>query len=166
MCQFFSAIATRDGRLLFTDADSHEEIIYRAKLCDDDLHIRHWVRLELKPYGDNWGSLKVDETSVPSWFDTDDWHHRMIALASRVKQARDAYDVVAKQALDVYDAAMKQARDAYGAAMKQMWAAYYVAAKQAWAAYDPAAKKARAAYIATISTIEGYVHERTTWSSY
>jgi len=83
MCNFFSGILTREGKV-FADGNTngHEEIIKANKL-DDKLAVddpkRNWVRFELIPkqfYNqaiDSW-TFKVDESSTPSWLN--DQHER------------------------------------------------------------------------------------------
>jgi len=90
MCQFLSAIATRDGRLLFTECDSHEVIIQRAGLRDESLFLRHWVRIEQTIYD---RKLRVDETECPSWFDPLEWQERVTQLLAQVRPAREAFDI-------------------------------------------------------------------------
>ena len=58
MCNFFSCVATKDGRILFTEQDSHSEIIRRAGLRDDEQFMRAFVRLEIVP---PFNVVKVDE---------------------------------------------------------------------------------------------------------
>jgi len=79
MCEFFSCIATKDGKVLFTEEDSHETTIKRAKLKDDGESI---VRLEY-----DGAHLKADQQIIPEWFE-----HAYIKIERRVKKA---YAVVA-----------------------------------------------------------------------
>ena len=106
MCDFFSCIATRNGRLLFTEENSHEEIITRAKLRDTDRHLQHWIRVEVTPKGDGWGPVKVDESETPGWWIEDRAAHndRVLQLAGRVRPAWDAYEAVRRPAWDAYEA--------------------------------------------------------------
>ena len=136
MCQFFSAVATRDGRLLFCETDSHEEIIRRARLRDTDRFIRHFVRLELvNKRGGATSTLCVDETSVPAWFDVEDWQSRMTDLKAAVELAQAAYNAAMGPAQAVYDVAVGSAQ----------------------AAYNAAVGSARMAYTVTLSRHEGYL---------
>ena len=67
MCNFFSFTFHRDGRILFTEKDSHEEIIKRAGLRDGDVFLRDFVRGECKPPFD---AVTVDENgTLPAWFE-------------------------------------------------------------------------------------------------
>ena len=170
MCQFFSAIATRDGRLLFTEANHHETIIRRAKLRDTNAHVRHWVRVEVKPEGDGWGPVRVDETAVPAWWTEDAVAHeaRVLALAARVRPARAAYKAVERPAWAAYRAVRDQAWDkavqrealtAYGALLGQARAAYEAVQGQALAAYKAVQDQAWAACVSALRSIDGYVPE-------
>ena len=169
MCQFFSAVATRDGRLLFCETDSHEEIIRRARLRDTDRFIRHFVRLELvNKRGGATSTLCVDETSVPAWFDVEDWQSRMTDLKAAVELAQAAYNAAVRSAQAAYNAAVGPARMAYNAAVRSAQAAYNaamgpaqavydVAVGSAQAAYNAAVGSARMAYTVTLSRHEGYL---------
>jgi hypothetical protein len=92
MCNFFSGILTREGKVLADgNTSSHEEIIKANKL-DDKLLVddpkRNWVRFELTPkqfYNqdiDSW-TFKVDESSTPNWLND---RHERAARAYVVKQ--------------------------------------------------------------------------------
>ena len=164
MCQFFSAIVTRDLRVLFTEQDSHETIIRRAELQDNDLYLRSWVRVELQPEGNNWYPLRVDESSTPAWFDDsrDTIAERVKTIAQKVAPARAARDAAvasARAARDAAKAPARAARDAavaparavYDAAVAPARAAYDAAAAPAWAACDAAEASARAACDAAVA---------------
>ena len=79
MCNFKSAIVTRNGDIFsYDETDSHEVIITAVGFKDDGSLIasRSWVRVEFNPPKDSskitdsskW-VLKVDETSAPDWWD-------------------------------------------------------------------------------------------------
>ena len=146
MCRFFSAVATRDERLLFCETDSHEDIVSRAGLRDVDLYLRHFVRLELVT-----SQLVVDETSIPAWFDKTVWYPRVESLKNRVSGAKAAYDTALAKAEAAHDAALAPARAAYGAARVTAGAAYDAALVTTGAAYDTALAKARVAYLTAIA---------------
>ena len=95
MCNFFSGIVTRQGKVLADgNTSSHETIIKQHKL-DDKLPVddpkRKWFRFELTPkqfYNqdiDSW-TFKVDESSTPTWLN--DRHERAVR-AYVVKQYLD-----------------------------------------------------------------------------
>lgn len=82
MCNFFSAIFTRDGRLLSNSAniDHHSQLIELFKVHERPSHapVQNFVRLELTPPDDksklldlNSWQFHVDECEVPGWFDDD-----------------------------------------------------------------------------------------------
>jgi len=76
MCNFFSALVTRDGCVVWdANETSHEKLVAKAGVKDDKLVDRDFVRVELKPSGaqlfddpKTW-SFKVDEKgTLPAWF--------------------------------------------------------------------------------------------------
>ena len=150
MCNFFTAIVTKDGRVLFTKQDSHETIVERAKLKDTTLLHRTWVRVEIQPKNGSWGPVTVDEQgSLPGWYEDD-----RAAFEDKVKETAEAV-APAKAA---YNAARASAKAAYDAAVAPAEAAYHAAQASAYAAYDAALASAKAAYIDKIKTIPGYLH--------
>lgn len=104
MCKFFSCIATRDDRLLFTEEDSHNEVIQRAGLRDDRLIQRMFVRLEVLPPFER---CEVDEwQTLPGWWD--DVQHSMMdrarALAQRVNAVMEPFNQRDAEANAAYEA--------------------------------------------------------------
>jgi hypothetical protein len=85
MCNFFSAVATKDKLHAFYGVDSHEDIIELAglKRLDDKPHDIQIVRLELVPCQpmtldfENW-RFTVDQKETPDWFLPDEWRERMV----------------------------------------------------------------------------------------
>ena len=152
MCEFFSALLTRDHRVLFCEDASHETLIARAGFTDVDLHLRHWVRVEVRPDGDGWGALSVDETTTPTWYDHVEDGDRVRAVADRVRPHWAAYE-----------AARAPAKAAYEAACATAWAAYEATRATALAAYEATRATAWAAYEAAISSMDGYLHS-STWA--
>ena len=111
MCNYFSCIATQDGRLLFTEEDHHETIIHRAGLKDVSLIRRNFVRLEILPPFD---TVKVDEQgTLPAWFEEyrNSVEEKAIALALRV----DAVDAKWRPEYDAVNAKWRPERDAVDA---------------------------------------------------
>ena len=77
MCNFWTCIITRTGSIVWDKkTSSHEELIRKAKLKDDKLEDRDFVRIEISPSeGALWRKtregwlLKVDEEkTLPEWF--------------------------------------------------------------------------------------------------
>ena len=179
MCDFFSAIVTRDHRVLFTEEDSHETIIARAGLTDTLLHGRAWVRVELRPTAEGWGPLVVEETTTPGWWDTVTDGDRVRVVADRVRAAwapfvaaraagQATFETTCATAWAPYEAARAAALAPFETARAAAWAPYDAAAVAAWATYDAACVAAwatsevtRAAALATyetvIRTMDGYV---------
>ena len=138
MCEFFSAVACRDGRLLFCEDNSHEVTITRACLKDDDLHIRGFVRVERKRLPDgSWDDVRVDQTSTPGWYEADRtrWDDRVAALSERVAPLLDQYE----------------------AGRRPLWNQYEARCKPLWDQYDAGCRLLLDQYEAAISSIEGYV---------
>ena len=115
MCQFFSCLVTRDHRVLFCEDDSHEELIRRAGFNDHttDIFLRSWVRVEVVPTVAGWGSVKVDETSTPSWWNPIEDSDRVIVIAEVVRLARAAHHEAARLAQAAYVEVVRPARAAY-----------------------------------------------------
>ena len=111
MCEFFSCIVTRDGKLWFTEDDSHEVIIER-KCLRDVAHTQHFVRLEVLP---PFNSCEVDQCDTPSWFDDSrtEIESRAIDLAKRVGQARAEYEKVEQPAMAEYEKVVQPAMAEY-----------------------------------------------------
>lgn len=85
MCGFFSCIAHRDGRILFTGTDSHEYIIRVAGLTDDRVgQERDWVRLECRP-GVNGAWQHIVHDTEPVW-----WRLRAVFAWERIEQLASA----------------------------------------------------------------------------
>ena len=124
MCDFFSALLTRDHRVLFCEEASHETLIARAGFTDVDLHLRHWVRVEVRPDGDGWGALSVDETTTPTWYDPVEDGDRVRAVADRVRPHWAAYEAHCETARAAYDAICAPAVAAYEATCAPALAAY------------------------------------------
>ena len=171
MCQFFSGIAFRNGDIKFTEDDSHTTLIERVGLDDSrDLFTRGWVRFEVAPKGDGWEPVRVDETSVPGWWDADRvaFEDRVLAVATRVRPAqaehkrvtapaRAEYDRVMAPARAEYDRVRAPARAEYDRVRAPARAEYDRVTAPAWAEYVRVMAAAQAEYIATIRTIDGYV---------
>jgi len=75
MCNAFSAIITKDGRVIWqAGKDSHDELLEMAKIKDDttDGDIIKFAKIEITPDKgylfpeDKW-TLKVDENTTPRW---------------------------------------------------------------------------------------------------
>ena len=96
MCNFWSAILTRDRKVLWDrDITSHGYLIRKFKLADDKLADRDFVRIEITPNPGKLASkkksdwtLKIDEPStLPDWYANDtrgndkliwaEWKHAM-----------------------------------------------------------------------------------------
>ncbi len=157
MCEFFSCIATKDGHVLFTEQNSHETIIERAKLKDDDIAFvrayvsdtvnqRNFVRLEILP---PFTTVTVDEAgTLPDW-----WIEKATAmgkkakkLAKKVGAALAQYEAVKDAALAQYEAVEQPALAQYKAVEQPAWAQYQAVKQPAWAQYQAVKQPAWAQY--------------------
>ena len=77
MCQFFSAIALRNGDIIHDDAtDSHSDLILAFGLSDaENANCQHFVKVEFTPESpdvmdeiDKY-TLRVDENETPLWWE-------------------------------------------------------------------------------------------------
>lgn len=91
MCNFLSAIITRDGRVICDpeNTDSHKELVAANDLGPDTGE--HWIRVEFLPPSDSSDvadsstyTLKIDETLTPGWFDTEAKTAAEAALRRRI----------------------------------------------------------------------------------
>ena len=104
MCEFKSAIVTRQGNVLHHDmTDLHEDLIAYFGLRDDN-HLNHFVRVEFKPtdkkdYADlSKYSLVVDEDEVPKWFE--EFREKTISELTKIVSKYILKDVDKKIILD------------------------------------------------------------------
>ena len=90
MCNFMSAIVTRDGTVYTsTFVDSHSDLALVFGLRDDDALNPRYARVELSPQSANdwlhperWG-WSVDEP-VPEWFDESEQRRARAAMTARL----------------------------------------------------------------------------------
>jgi hypothetical protein len=163
MCEYKSLLVVRSlddtpHRILFYEDDSHEEIIRRAGLNDDDLHIQRFARVECRPPFRN---VIVDEHEVPSWYHEarPEIKARVIDLAL-VIATLDA-DYRAKRApLDADYEAKRDTLDAdYEAKRAPLYADYRAKRDTLYADYRAKRAPLDADYRAKLAQIEGYVCE-------
>jgi hypothetical protein len=78
MCKFYSAIVTREGKLLHNKfLTSHEDLVRYFNLNEGSRSIANdpnFIRVEFYPVNDKYCDIKdykleVDESSIPEWFD-------------------------------------------------------------------------------------------------
>ena len=107
MCQFFSAIITRQGDVRFCEDASHETTITRLGLDDArPLATRGWVRVECVPPHE---AVRVDETSVPGWYAEDRarYDDAVIAVACRCAPLLATYEAGRASLLPTYVATLR-----------------------------------------------------------
>ena len=85
MCDFFSCILGKDGRVYWDPMlDAHEDIIEKHGLKEAD-DTKRWVRIEATPQDydlfnhdpGNW-LVKVDQLSMPEWYERQTKHYEGI----------------------------------------------------------------------------------------
>lgn len=131
MCNYFSCILTQDGRLLFTEDDSHSIIIERAGLDDSQVFLRSFVRLECEP-----PFVDVDwdeDDTLPPWFAEDDEtrDNRVRELARRVDEKYQAHCERRCDLRDHKRDALAEADRVYGETKQAADAAFYSALETA-----------------------------------
>ena len=151
MCKFFSCIVVRDGRILFTEDDSHETIITRAGLRDGVMG--HFQRVEVLP---PFTVATVDERERAPWL-TDEMLDRCVVLAGRVAPARKVYDETIAPARKVYDETIAPARKVYQETRDAAWKVFYETLAPTQKVYRETVASARKVYVDFLSGIEGYL---------
>ena len=76
MCKFFSAIITRDKKIVWDrNTNSHEDLLKKAGLEDDKLHDRDFVRIEytqktgkFSVKKQDWLYTEDEERTLPTWY--------------------------------------------------------------------------------------------------
>jgi len=101
MCDFFSCIITKAGKVLFTESKSHEEIIARSGLKDN---LEEFIRAEHTPKS----GYILDEETTPEWYERIAAQAKANATATykRVAPAWAEYERVDQPALDEYKSAI------------------------------------------------------------
>ena len=179
MCQFFSAIVTRQGDVRFCEDTSHEMILARLGLDDTrPLATRGWVRVECAPPHD---AVRVDETSEPGWYAEDRlrFEDAVMAVALRVApllatyEAGRAplwatceagcaslwatYEAGCAPLLATYEAGRASLLATCEAGCASLWATCEAGRAPLLATYEAGRAPLLATYEATLRTIEGYV---------
>jgi hypothetical protein len=101
MCNFFSCIVTKAGEVLFTESESHEEVISRSGMKDN---LRHFVRVEYTPKE----GYIIDEANIPEWYErvAAKAEQNVVAIYIRIAPAWEEYEKVEQPALDEYKSAI------------------------------------------------------------
>ena len=119
MCRYFSAMVLRNGSVKWCESDSHEDIINRLKLIDNDSSPgRKFVRIEVEDF--DLRKFKVDEqSSLPGWWDdrVADVRAWLSEHKADIIQGRKAYDEAVASASKAYSEAVASAREAYDEAL-------------------------------------------------
>jgi len=129
MCKYFSCIATKDGRVLWTEEDSHEEVITRSGLKDCNLENRDFVRIEVDD-GDM-KNYKIDEQdTLPRWFEKreSEFYKKVESLLKKLAVAKPKCDAINKEYQTKCDAINKEYQtkcDAINKEYQTKWDAIY-----------------------------------------
>ena len=119
MCEFFSCIVTKEGKVFFTEEDSHETIIDRLKIGDNG---KNFVRIEhTKEKG-----YKIDEMTIPEWYE------RIVTMIkynvkktfAKVAPAREEYEKIEAPAREEYEKIKAPAREEYEKIKAPAWEEY------------------------------------------
>jgi len=119
MCKYWSGIVTKDGKVLFTEDDSHETVIKRSGLNDCSLENREFVRIEVE--NGNMKNYRVDESdTLPSWYEKreNEFHRKVELLLKKLvvaKPKRDAINAEYQPKRDAINAEWQPKRDALNA---------------------------------------------------
>jgi hypothetical protein len=86
MCNFFSCIVIRTGEVLFTEYESHEEVIARSGQKDN---LEEFIRAEHTAKS----GYILDEETIPEWYEQIAAHAKtnVTATYKRVAPAWDEY---------------------------------------------------------------------------
>ena len=172
MSYFFSAIVTRDGKVLFCEEDSHWVIIQRAGLKDD------FVRISILD-GDMSKFKENEVTRLPKWYNRKMTKARCNELLRLIMPARKVYAEAIEPAEHLYNDMLSKFHEKTGIEAFYMLASvgtlisaikrghlpslastayiYGETVAPAWNLYNDAVKLAKERYAESISTIEGYM---------
>ena len=95
MCKYWSGIVTKDGKVLFTEDDSHETVIKRSGLNDCSLENREFARIEVE--NGNMKNYRVDEfDTLPSWYEKreNEFHRKVELLLKKFVVAKPKRDAI------------------------------------------------------------------------
>ena len=142
MCNYFSAIVLRNGSVKWCESDSHEDIIDRLGLIDNDSSPgRKFVRIEVEDF--DLRKFQVDEqSSLPGW-----WDDRVADVRAWLGEHKD--DII--KGRKAYDEAMASVGKAYNEALATASKAYSEAVASADKAYEEAVASASKAYAEAVA---------------
>ena len=161
MCRFFSCIITRMGDILFTEKDSHEEIINRAKLDDTKINNRDFVRIECIPKENEWAYIVDEKDTLPKWYTKLEGFYKdeVKKLAGQVKPLRDEYNRQYQLLLDEYERQKQPLRDEYERQYQPLRDEYKRQTQLLCDEYERQKQPLRDEYIKELKAIEGYLEE-------
>jgi len=147
MCNFWSCILTREGKVLWSDAtSSHETIIKENNLKDNKLQDKDFVRLEVHPKNKidlfsknakNW-EFKIDESNtLPEWFIQEQTHFTELVWSEWNKAMKKSlWKLSLKPVLDFIESIPKVKFFSMKGKVSVSWKMFY---GETWsAAYDAA----------------------------
>ena len=146
MCNFFSCIVTRDGRVLFTESDRHEVLIFRAGLKDVGI-MDHFQRVEVNP---ETFIVRVDEYERSSWL-TDELLDKTVEIAKRIKPYWESFSRAWDEAWEIYQDTCDLS------SVENCVVSNSQSLDTAWEVYEKTRDDAKETYIKAISSIEGYL---------
>ncbi|MFA5152740.1 MAG: hypothetical protein WC554_09290 [Clostridia bacterium] len=129
MCIGFSAIITKDGRILFCEPNSdgnvsHSEILKRAGIEDDaKLLDRTFVRIEFPNWSES--SFKFDEPkTLPPWVDEEELKNKSVKLLNRILPIYNEYNTVENPAKESRDKIISDSDSLYKSILNKAFEEY------------------------------------------
>ena len=154
MCNFFSCLITRDGRILFTELDRHETIISRAGLRDN--YMANFVRLEVLP---PFTECTVDEREIPAWFEenAEEYKDRAVQLAVKVNGLKEECEKIQQSAWEEFKKIRQPAWEEYEKIVQSAWKKYDNIVQPALEEYEKIRQTTLEECLESLSKIEGYM---------
>jgi len=161
MCKYWSGIATKDGKVLFTEQDSHEEVIERSGLKDDILENRDFVRIEV-PDGDMKKYRIDEEGTLPRWFEKreNEFFKKVEVLLKQLKPLKPKKDAIDKEYQPKKDAIYKEYQTKKDAIDKEYQTKWDAIDKEYQTKRDAIDKEYQTKWDAIYGKVKGYLPKK------
>ena len=159
MCEYFSCIVTKNGKIHWCEDDSHHVTIERLGIDD---FITELVKIECVPNekGTRW-KYRVDENTFPEWFERMTGIERKVKkIAKQTFKLKQEYLKVQEQAWQEYEKVQEPAWQEYLKVQEPAWQEYWKVQEPARQEYNKVQGQAWQEYTRGIKNIEGYVPVR------
>ena len=112
MCKFFSCIVTKDGKVFFSEEDSHETIINRLGISDNG---ENFVRVEYSQNSIGEYEYCLDVQTIPEWYERIAIKVKLDIkqIFQKVKPAWEDYEKIRTPAQENYEKIEAPAREDY-----------------------------------------------------